>query len=204
MDAYTVPVPGDADVVIANAYPMDVSLTFMRSKGLTPLYHAKPSASRVVVAANPEGLGLHELFPFMNGGRFDRQRQVARRLSTMGAGEIARRATGRVRRRLRPEGTNGAEMPTAVERRPIALLTRPSARIGLPAHSDLWHGSTDRLTMFDDWQDVLARVAEEQGTRRPLSVAVYPCAPIQVLDLHAAGAKTAGEATVGAAASGSG
>jgi hypothetical protein len=35
--AYRAPRPTDADVVIANAYPIDVSLTFMRSKGLIPL-----------------------------------------------------------------------------------------------------------------------------------------------------------------------
>jgi Lactate racemase N-terminal domain len=59
--------PGDVDVVICNAYPQDVSLTFMRSKGLAPLLRARPSASRVVVSANSEGVGLHRLFPFLNG-----------------------------------------------------------------------------------------------------------------------------------------
>ena len=190
MDAYTAPLPGDADVVIANAYPMDVSLTFMRSKGLTPLYHTKASASRVVIAANPEGIGKHELFPFLNGPRFDRQRQVARRLSTMTAADMGRRLAARARRRLRPNALVTEDGGPPVERRPITLLTRPAARAGLPSHSALWHGSADRLSMFDEWQGVLDRVAIEQASARSLGVAVYPCAPIQVLDLHAAQAGT--------------
>jgi lactate racemase len=55
--AYRAPGPGSADVVIANAYPIDVSLTFMRSKGITPLLLAKPGASRVLVSACSEGGG---------------------------------------------------------------------------------------------------------------------------------------------------
>ena len=68
-EAYRAPFPGDADVVVANAYPVDTSLTFMRSKGMTPLLHAAPEASRIVVAPCPEGVGLHRVFPFVSGPR---------------------------------------------------------------------------------------------------------------------------------------
>src|SRR4051794_25650761 len=79
LETYRTPLPGDADVVISNAYPIDVSLTFMRSKGIIPLLHAAPGASRVLVSACPEGLGHHGLFPFVpNPGRW-RYRHMARR-----------------------------------------------------------------------------------------------------------------------------
>jgi hypothetical protein len=117
----------------------------------------------------------------------------------MTAGEVARRLAARARRRLRPGApVTGAAGP-AVERRPIILLTRPAAPAGLPSHAAFWHGSADRLSMFDEWQGVLGRVAIEQGPARSLRVAVYPCAPIQVLDLDAAHAGTAEGGGLGAA-----
>ncbi len=61
--AYAAATPADADVVIANAYPMDISATFMRSKGIIPLQHASRSASRILIAACPEGIGHHGLYP---------------------------------------------------------------------------------------------------------------------------------------------
>jgi hypothetical protein len=62
-ERFAAPPPDDADVVIANAYPMDISATFMRSKGVLPLLHAPLGASRLLLAACPEGLGHHGPFP---------------------------------------------------------------------------------------------------------------------------------------------
>ena len=78
--AYSAPPPGDADVVVVNAYPADVSLTFTRSKGTAPLHLARPGASRILISACSEGLGYHGLFPFMNGPRFEKQVHILRRL----------------------------------------------------------------------------------------------------------------------------
>jgi lactate racemase len=78
--AYRAPLPGDADVVVSNAYPIDVSLTLMRSKGITPLLHARPGASRVLLSACSEGVGHHGLFPVLNSTRFQRQIHLARKL----------------------------------------------------------------------------------------------------------------------------
>ena len=75
---------GDADVVISAAYPIDVSLTFMRSKGIIPLLHAAPGASRVLVAACPEGVGHHGLFPFVPNPQRWRYRHMARRARAHG------------------------------------------------------------------------------------------------------------------------
>jgi hypothetical protein len=48
-------------LVIANAYPMDLSATFVRSKGMIPLAHAAAGASRVLIGAASEGMGNHGL-----------------------------------------------------------------------------------------------------------------------------------------------
>ncbi|MBI4531660.1 MAG: DUF2088 domain-containing protein, partial [Candidatus Latescibacteria bacterium] len=60
-DAYTVPPPEDADVVIANAYPMDVSLNYV-GKGYWPLEWARPDAIRVLIGTSPDGTGYHSLY----------------------------------------------------------------------------------------------------------------------------------------------
>jgi nickel-dependent lactate racemase len=112
--AYAAPPPATADVVMANAYPIDTSLTFMRSKGVAPLLQARPGASRVLVSACSEGAGHHGLFPFVGAPRRQRPLHLAR-----------------------------------------TVAARPGA--------------------------VPARVAAERGHRPDLEVAVYPCAPLQVL-----------------------
>lgn len=60
---FTAPPPDDADVVISNAYPGDLSLTSVERRGLAPLRKCPPEASRVVLAACAEGVGVHEVFP---------------------------------------------------------------------------------------------------------------------------------------------
>src|SRR3954469_3887105 len=120
-EAYLAPLPGDADVVISNAYPIDVSLTFMRSKGIIPLLHAAPGASRILVSACPEGVGHHGLFPFVpNPGRW-RYRHMARRARAR-PGVIPRALARRATRMLRRRGTPAAPAPApAPEPRPIWL-----------------------------------------------------------------------------------
>src|SRR5438067_8417039 len=76
-DAFRAPPPDEgADVVISNAYPGDLSLTFLRMKGIAPLKIAPPRASRIAIASLDEGLGFHGLFPFMNAPRHHRQRML--------------------------------------------------------------------------------------------------------------------------------
>lgn len=169
LSSYSACAPGNADVVISNAYPMDVSLTFMRSKGILPLLRAAPGASRVVVAACPEGVGHHGLFPFMDLPRFARARQLARRtlVDPRSAPATVRRG---VARRL-----NGARAPAPAAALPIHLYPpgRPSG--SLPA-------AIPGMTAVYSWDETLARVAREQGGRSELEAVVYPCAPLQVLE----------------------
>lgn len=202
--AYRAPLPGDADVVVSNAYPMDVSLTFMRSKGILPLLHAKPGASLVVVAACPEGLGRHGIYPFVNAHRFQRQLHLARAVRARPR-EIPRkgaRLAGRMLGRLRPAaagaGQRGATVPAPATNR-VWLYVPPAERAGergnavhgRPAGAGVDPGAPPLpavipgMTALRRWPEVLERIRAEQGGREDLKVMVYPCAPLQVLDLAA-------------------
>jgi nickel-dependent lactate racemase len=59
--AYATPVHADADVVIANAYPLDVSLQHA-GKGSWPLKTAKNGAIKIIATAATEGYGYHRLY----------------------------------------------------------------------------------------------------------------------------------------------
>lgn len=176
------------DVVIANAYPMDVSLTFARSKGLAPLARVRPGTSRVLIAACPEGLGLHRLFPYLNGPRFESQIHRLRRWSAVSPATIAPRLVSKLRARLvaQPRGATHAraashhrqqfagEIETSAES--VVHLWAPMARPGsLPA-------TIPGLRLAADWAEVVARVQAEHPGRDPLRVAVYPCSPLQCLE----------------------
>src|SRR5918911_1191800 len=98
-DAFRAPRPDEgAHVIISNAYPNDLSLTFVRMKGMAPLTRAPCGASRIAIASCAEGLGFHGLFPFMNAPRFHRQRMRAVRGSVLLSkpGLLAQKVRGRL------------------------------------------------------------------------------------------------------------
>jgi nickel-dependent lactate racemase len=165
---YTTQGPGTADVVIANAYPIDVSLTFMRSKGILPLLRAAPGASRVIVAACPEGAGHHALFPFITTPRFERPRQLARRVMTQPR-ELPALATSAVARVV--AGSRPSELES---RQPIHLYPPGREAGSLPRE-------IPGMTPAYSWGEILARVAAEQGDGTELRATVYPCAPLQIV-----------------------
>jgi lactate racemase len=182
--------PQDADLVVANAYPMDLSLTSLRSKAITPLLRAAPRSSRVLIAGCPEGVGRHGLYPFLDRSPAARlrhlyrhllvhPRQVPRAAASKAAGllqstssrALSRRAGGRTR----AEASNGLRRTAA---RPIWLYT-PNAALSTRS------GRSFRVT--DSWDEILGQIRMEQAGR-PLRVALYPCSPLQVLSdsgLHA-------------------
>jgi nickel-dependent lactate racemase len=170
-DAFRAPAPTDADVVISNAYPMDTSVTFAQSKGTTPLKHARPSASRVLIAACPEGAGHHGLFPLFRVPRHYYKIQKARR-AWINRSELPNKITDRLRAMRQPAARSevGASGPRMMHvYRPIEAGER--SPIQLPGAREVSH-----------WEDVLRDVAGEQGAGRRLRAVVYPCAPLQVLE----------------------
>ena len=178
---------GTYDVVIANAYPMDVSLTFARSKGLAPLALAGTNTSRVLIAACPEGLGLHGLFPYLNGPRFEAQIHRLRRLSVMRPLTIRDRLARKVRSKLQLTGGRAAQqIASSNPRQQFAGDIKTSA--GHVVH--LWAplappgslpDNMPGLMRADDWSEVVARVEAEHPGHGTLRVSLYPCSPLQVL-----------------------
>jgi hypothetical protein len=86
---YTAPLPEDADVVIVNSYPSDVSYTFVR-KAMKPIRCAPRSAMKVVIGSMHEGLGHHGLFQQGLSDRIREYRELYNRISVMSPGVIMR------------------------------------------------------------------------------------------------------------------
>lgn len=174
---FAAPPPGDADIVIANAYPMDVSATFVRSKGVVPLMHAAAHASRILIGAASEGLGHHGLFP-LKSDRRDRVRQIARWARNARrrdvAGLVARRLTSVAPRTLRRRAPTGPGRPPIVFHPTAAAQAFPRTLGG--------------MTVVPDWSEVIALADETQraagrsgSAEAPLRAVVYPCSSLQVL-----------------------
>jgi len=154
--------PADADVVISNTYPTDLTLTFARKKGFHPLRCCKPSASRVAIASCTEGLGLHGLFPVHRVPRFHLLRTAYWKLAVKGPRQFTRSVLSRV---------TGKHSPVQNHHHPIWLY-RPGG--GTPLPLDL-----AGLRFADEWSQVVESVRAEQGGKQRLRVIVYPCAPMQ-------------------------
>jgi nickel-dependent lactate racemase len=176
-EASAVPPPGDADVVVANAYPNDLSLTFAKMKGTSVFGHARAGASRIVVAAMSEGPGHHGLFPVVNPPRFQAQRHVWREMAVLPPGPRARRA-GLVlwRRTLGRFARRPAQAAPAAPPAPgpmwICCTTDPVP--ALPA--------APGVAVRGSWDEVLAAVGREQGGHGRLRAALYACTPLQWID----------------------
>ncbi len=168
--AFAAPLPEGADVVICNAYPNDLSLTFARMKGTAPLDHCVSAVSRIVVASCSEGVGFHGLFPLVDRGRFYRQRQIARRLRRMKLGDVARKIGHRIYRGLRSRRRNNS-----ASENPIWLYRPGIHREPLPSR-------VEDMRITSSWQEILQAVREEQAGKDRLKVLVYPCAPLQCLE----------------------
>lgn len=163
---YGAPPPQDADLVVANAYPMDLSLTFLRSKAITPLLRTAPGSSRVLIAGCPEGVGRHGLYPFLDRGPAARLRHLYRHL-LVHPRQVPKAAASKAARLLQPTSSRPLSRPIWLYTQNPALSTRSSRPF--------------RAT--DSWDMILGRIRMEQAGRR-LRVALYPCSPLQVLGDH--------------------
>lgn len=171
-DAFRAPAPGDADVVISNAYPMDTSVTFAESKGTIPLKHTRPAASKVLIAACSEGGGNHGLFPLLRVPSHHYEIQRLRR-AWINRSQLPGKIAARLRASSYRQSASAGE-PNPY--RPIRLY-RP-IEVEVPVQ-----GPIPGIREMSRWEDVLDEVAHEQPADRRLRAVVYPCAPLQVLEL---------------------
>ena len=167
--AFRAPAPADdVDVVIANAYPSDLSLTFVRMKGMQPVTAARAGASRVVIAACSEGTGFHGLFPMMSPSRRHR-----RRLAALKARVLVRKPKRLVPKVLRSVSRRLARRGPVVGRSPWLFRPATGNAGSLPSH-------VAGINVTSSWEEVVDAVNREQGDRL-LRVVVYPCASLQWL-----------------------
>ena len=168
---FRAPPPLDANVVISNAYPSDLSVTFVKMKGIVPLDHCAPGASRIAIGSCSEGLGHHGLFPVVNRPRFYRQRHIYRRISMMGVDGITRVLRGRFLQRW----GSVANRKASISKNPIWLY-RPGV------HSQALPSQLAGFRITPSWEEIVQAVRTEHPSSRALKVVIYPCAPLQYLD----------------------
>ncbi|MEW6323804.1 MAG: lactate racemase domain-containing protein [Nitrospirota bacterium] len=175
---YTAPPPTDADVVIANTYPSDVSYTFMR-KGMKVIYGAPVAATRIVIGSHHEGIGRHGLFPQGKSARYLRVKELYARalISRPSAlpGKIVKRLFASAAPRPQPSVTGATR---AMAPRPIWLYRPEGSNAVLPRLPGI-HQTTD-------WQRIITAIEREQSAKQNLRVMVYPCASLQCVDFAGA------------------
>ncbi len=171
--------PSEADVIITNTYPNDLSLTMARMKGFVPLTHPSSGASKIAIASCSEGLGLHNIFPFVNLPPHYRIRHALRRLSVLSLDELSAKGKGYLSRKLRkPTGKTRIAGGTSNgnshhPNNPVWLYRPGNQTESLPS-------SAPGIQLVTDWSAVVEAVQREQAGRDRLRVLLYACAPLQV------------------------
>ena len=177
--------PDNADVVISNAFPNDLSLTFVHMKGVYPLRQAASSASRIVVAACSEGEGFHGVYPIVRMPKFHEQRDRVRRITLMAPAEIVGKIAGKIAGKLgsasakrSPAGLAHASVQSPTPAKPknpiwLYLTRKPVRKMPSPVRG---------IRVMESWSEIVGQIQKEQGGRSPLRVFVYPCAPLQILN----------------------
>jgi hypothetical protein len=178
-EAYRAPFPDEADVVVSNAFPNDLSFTFVWMKGIAPVRRCPVNASRIVIASCSEGVGSHGVYPVVNPPRFHARRDHLRRLRVMGMEEISRKITNRLSR-IVGRGANGASREDAEPKppewkHPIWLYRPGNQTEKLPP-------TMRGIRILESWPEIVSHVQKEQGNRDALRVFLYTCAPLQFLE----------------------
>jgi lactate racemase len=182
-EAFLAPKPAEADVVISNCFPNDLSLTFVHMKGAYPLRHARPGASRIVIGACSEGEGFHGVYPIVRMPLFHEQRDRLRRISLFTPGEIARKLANKISRRLHAhQPLDKAPVSSTLLRQNGAQSRNPIWIYRSGNHTDALPSQVRAMRVVSQWKEILDVVRREQSSRDHLNVTIYPCAPLQVLE----------------------
>lgn len=176
----------DVDVVIANAYPLDISFTFMR-KGYKPLVAAPRSAMKIMLASAHEGVGHHGLFQHMKPPRTLKLRLLYRKLATLGFKKILSKVFNKVKSKFikkkpvqsRKQTKSGSQDQTNDMVRAIPRNT-DHFWVYRTSSSEAKLPEVDSMTVVHSWDDIMKEIVSQKGDKK-LKVRIYPCAPLQTL-----------------------
>ncbi len=182
LKCFKAPASKDADVVLANAYPLDTSFTFMR-KGYKPLYVVPTSCVKIMVVGAHEGIGVHGLFQHINPSRLTQLRNLYLRATSMNKVELMQKAARRLLELFRHRPKQARAESSDVDK--ITVLPPNST------HLYVWRTDPsgepipelENVSVFTEWNKLVETVVEThlQG-RTQVRVALYPCAPIQCIE----------------------
>jgi lactate racemase len=165
----------DADVVISNTYPNDLSLTFARAKGFVPLANCGSNASRVAIVPCNEGLGLHNIFPFLNVPRFHKEKHLIRLIRSHGIIGLSKRASKYLRTEILGVSAVNTRHKKMVHHHPIMLYRPGIHNVELPH-------KIPEMVQESEWSNILKTIQTEQSGHKRLKVIVYPCAFLQFMN----------------------
>ncbi len=155
---YSVDVSADADIVVANAYPIDTSLIFSARKGLWPLFSGKAQSSKVGIAACPLGLGFHGLTPLLKSY----PARIAYRMKYFKLMEFLHLFS------------KMNVLRKGLKRRQLELLMLSPGITREELETEFPKGK-----LFGTWGEILNEL-EIRHNNLPVKVAVYPFSPLQI------------------------
>lgn len=175
---YTAPLPDDADVVIVNTYPSDISYTFAR-KAMKPIRCAPPHATRILIGSIHEGIGRHGLFQQGVSEKIKAYKALYRRISVMEPRVIFSKIVKNLFFR-RGGRSAQANIPATSSAPPERLwLYRPKGPTA-PIQS------LPGLSVVREWEEILEVIHLEYPGKERLKVRIYPCGSLQCLDAEVA------------------
>ena len=155
---YRIQSVNDADIIIADMYPFDADLQFAYDRGFWPLHKAKRDASKIVLAACPEGVGDHELFPLESAV----QVRISRRLRNFKVRDL----------KTLPYRIKSGRNMIKKKSLDFMMLTqgiREEELRPIFPNGEIYH----------QWDNLLLEL-KRRHTKPPVKVAVYKCAPFLI------------------------
>lgn len=175
-NTFSAPKPHNADVVISNTYPNDLSLTFASMKGFVPLHCCKKDSSRIAIASCREGVGLHNIYPYVTPPRLFKLRHVARCFIALDF----RAFIQKICNRLMPAASRSQRHASEIQEDDGLGISRHPIWVYRPDEQSADLANTlSNLKIISDWQEIVDAIEVEQGSGKKLKVAVYPCAFLQ-------------------------
>lgn len=173
-EKYDAPNPAKADVVIANAYPSDISYTFMR-KAMKVIRCAPARATRIVIASNYEGLGVHGLLQHGLSERVRMYKALYHRVSAMAPGVILAKIVKHLcRANANPPDEIRKERSAEQQTQNLLIYRPPGPQADIPP--------LPGVHVLTHWDAVLERIAAEHAGKKEISVQLYACASLQCIE----------------------